>query len=62
MSSIQDGPNLLLTEGNGILAIQNKLDIETKQVLQQCKQGGRDQGVGNVQILERVVCVGVEIK
>ena len=54
MSSIQDVPNLLLTEGNGILAIPNKLDIETKQVSQQCKQDGHDQGVGNVQIIERV--------
>ena len=54
-SSIQDVPNLLLTEGNGISAIPNKLYIETKQVLQQCKQDGHDQGVGNVQILERMV-------
>ena len=58
MSGIQDVPNLSLTEGNGILAIPNKLDIEVKQVLQQCKQDGHDQGVGNVQILERVVCGG----
>ena len=57
MSSIQDVPNLLLTERNGILAIPNKLDIEIKQVLQQCKQDGHDQGVCNVQILERAVCV-----
>ena len=55
MPSIQDVPNLLLTEENGILALPNKLDIETKRVLQQCKQDGHDRGVGNVQILERVV-------
>ena len=56
MSIIQDIPNLLLTEGHGILAIPNKLDIEIKRVAQQCKQDGHDQGVGNVQILERAVC------
>ena len=35
MSSIQDVPNLLVTAGVGILAIPNKLNVETKQVLQQ---------------------------
>ena len=55
MLSIQDVPNLLLTEGNGILAIPNKSDIEIKQASQQRKQDGHDQGVGDVQILERVV-------
>ena len=63
MSIIQDVPNLLLTEGNGILAIPNKSDIETKQVLQQRKQDGHGQSdyvgdVQNVQILERMAIGG----
>ena len=57
MSRIHDVPNLLLTGGNGILAIPNKLDIEIKKVLQHRKQDGHGQGVGNVIILERAVCV-----
>ena len=60
ISIIQDVHNLLLTEGIGILAIPNKLDIEIKQVLQHCKQDGHDQSdsVDNVQILERMVREG----
>ena len=60
MFSIQDVPNLLVTEGIGILAIPNKLDIEIKQVLQQCKQDGHGQSdnVGNVQIIEIMACGG----
>ena len=60
MLSILDAPNLLVTEGIGILAIPNKSDIETKQVLQHCKQDGHGQSdnVDNVQILERMVCGG----
>ena len=56
MFSIQDVPNLLVTKGIGILAIPNKLDIEIKQVLQQCKQDGNGQGdnVDNVQIVGRM--------
>ena len=64
MLSIQDVPNLLVTEGIEILAIPNKLDMEIKQVLQQRNKDGHDQSdnVDNVQILERMVCVGVKIK
>ena len=62
MSSIQDVPNLLVTEGNEILAIPNKLDIEVKQVLQQCKQDGHGQGVGDVQIIERAARERIETK
>ena len=62
MLSIKDVPNLVAEEGSEILAIPGRLDGEITQIIIQCKQDGRDKNreVGNVQILERMVCVGVK--
>ena len=60
MLSIQDVPNLLVTQGNEILAIPSRLDIEIKQVSQHRNRDGNDQSDSgdNVQILGRMVRVG----
>ena len=59
MLSIQDVPRVLELEGGEILAIPTRIENEIRQGLIHCDQEGhgRNDGGGNVQILERAVCV-----
>ena len=62
MLSIQDAPGLLEMEGKEISTIPIRIENEPRQAISQRGQGTheRSDGRGNVQIIERVVCVSKE--